>query len=221
MAKDIQKELNVKELKKSAEFNSKYDAVANEIQRLKARKEQAKEDIVTIKSALSHLVTDVEVLTDEKKRKEVLAKKAQLNEQLAEAELFAQMDIESYKQKKLDQLHDEGIEAMQEHKEFIDRADALLDEYQAEYEANKQLILAIRNASISNLALRRGAELRDKRRVKQIEEERKNAAPQQTVYVRLEDGTLVEKSQADKYKEESKKNFFRNLQLTERITALH
>ena len=158
MAKDIQKELNVKELKKSAEFNSKYDAVANEIQRLKARKEQAKEDIVTIKSALSHLVTDVEVLTDEKKRKEVLAKKAQLNEQLAEAELFAQMDIESYKQKKLDQLHDEGIEAMQEHKEFIDRADALLDEYQAEYEANKQLILAIRNASISNLALRRGAE---------------------------------------------------------------
>ncbi|MFZ2271330.1 MAG: hypothetical protein WAV59_07115 [Trichococcus flocculiformis] len=209
MAKDIQKELNVKELKKSAEFNSKYDAVANEIQRLKARKEQAKEDIVTIKSALSHLVTDVEVLTDEKKRKEVLAKKAQLNEQLAEAELFAQMDIESYKQKKLDQLHDEGIEAMQEHKEFIDRADALLDEYQAEYEANKQLILAIRNASISNLALRRGAELRDKRRVKQIEEERKNAAPQQTVYVRLEDGTLVEKSQADKYKEESKKNFFR------------
>ena len=99
MAKDIQKELNVKELKKSAEFNSKYDAVANEIQRLKARKEQAKEDIVTIKSALSHLVTDVEVLTDEKKRKEVLAKKAQLNEQLAEAELFAQMDIESYKQK--------------------------------------------------------------------------------------------------------------------------
>ena len=119
------------------------------------------------------------------------------------------MDIESYKQKKLDQLHDEGIEAMQEHKEFIDRADALLDEYQAEYEANKQLILAIRNASISNLALRRGAELRDKRRVKQIEEERKNAAPQQTVYVRLEDGTLVEKSQADKYKEESKKNFFR------------
>ena len=209
MAKDIQKELNVKELKKSAEFNSKYDAVANEIQRLKARKEQAKEDIVTIKSALSHLVTDVEVLTDEKKRKEVLAKKAQLNEQLAEAELFAQMDIESYKQKKLDQLHDEGIEAMQEHKEFIDRADALLDEYQAEYEANKLLILAIRNASISNLALRRGAELRDKRRVKQIEEERKNAAPQQTVYVRLEDGTLVEKSQADKYKEESKKNFFR------------
>ena len=209
MAKDIQKELNVKELKKSAEFNSKYDAVANEIQRLKARKEQAKEDIVTIKSALSHLVTDVEVLTDEKKRKEVLAKKAQLNEQLAEAELFAQMDIESYKQKKLDQLHDEGIEAMQEHKEFIDRADALLDEYQAEYEANKQLILAIRNASISNLALRRGAELRDKRRVKQIEEERKNAAPQQTVYVLLEDGTLVEKSQADKYKEESKKNFFR------------
>ena len=209
MAKDIQKELNVKELKKSAEFNSKYDAVANEIQRLKARKEQAKEDIVTIKSALSHLVTDVEVLTDEKKRKEVLAKKAQLNEQLAEAELFAQMDIESYKQKKLDQLHDEGIEAMQEHKEFIDRADALLDEYQAEYEANKQLILAIRNASISNLALRRGAELRDKRRVKQIEEERKNAAPQQTVYVRLEDCTLVEKSQADKYKEESKKNFFR------------
>ena len=209
MAKDIQKELNVKELKKSAEFNSKYDAVANEIQRLKARKEQAKEDIVTIKSELSHLVTDVEVLTDEKKRKEVLAKKAQLNEQLAEAELFAQMDIESYKQKKLDQLHDEGIEAMQEHKEFIDRADALLDEYQAEYEANKQLILAIRNASISNLALRRGAELRDKRRVKQIEEERKNAAPQQTVYVRLEDGTLVEKSQADKYKEESKKNFFR------------
>ena len=209
MAKDIQKELNVKELKKSAEFNSKYDAVANEIQRLKARKEQAKEDIVTIKSALSHLVTDVEVLTDEKKRKEVLAKKAQLNEQLAEAELFAQMDIESYKQKKLDQLHDKGIEAMQEHKEFIDRADALLDEYQAEYEANKQLILAIRNASISNLALRRGAELRDKRRVKQIEEERKNAAPQQTVYVRLEDGTLVEKSQADKYKEESKKNFFR------------
>ena len=209
MAKDIQKELNVKELKKSAEFNSKYDAVANEIQRLKARKEQAKEDIVTIKSALSHLVTDVEVLTDEKKRKEVLAKKAQLNEQLAEAELFAQMDIESYKQKKLDQLHDEGIEAMQEHKEFIDRAGALLDEYQAEYEANKQLILAIRNASISNLALRRGAELRDKRRVKQIEEERKNAAPQQTVYVRLEDGTLVEKSQADKYKEESKKNFFR------------
>ena len=138
-----------------------------------------------------------------------MAKKAQLNEQLAEAELFAQMDIESYKQKKLDQLHDEGIEAMQEHKEFIDRADALLDEYQAEYEANKQLILAIRNASISNLALRRGAELRDKRRVKQIEEERKNAAPQQTVYVRLEDGTLVEKSQADKYKEESKKNFFR------------
>ena len=109
MAKDIQKELNVKELKKSAEFNSKYDAVANEIQRLKARKEQAKEDIVTIKSALSHLVTDVEVLTDEKKRKEVLAKKAQLNEQLAEAELFAQMDIESYKQKKLDQLHEEGI----------------------------------------------------------------------------------------------------------------
>ena len=98
---------------------------------------------------------------------------------------------------------------MQEHKVFIDRADALLDEYQAEYEANKQLILAIRNASISNLALRRGAELRDKRRVKQIEEERKNAAPQQTVYVRLEDGTLVEKSQADKYKEESKKNFFR------------
>ena len=209
MAKDIQKELNVKELKKSAEFNSKYDAVANEIQRLKARKEQAKEDIVTIKSALSHLVTDVEVLTDEKKRKEVLAKKAQLNEQLAEAELFAQMDIESYKQKKLDQLHDEGIEAMQEHKEFIDRADALLDEYQAEYEANKQLILAIRNASISNLALRRGAELRDKRRVKQIEEERKNAAPQQTVYVRLEDGTVAEKSQADKHKQESKKNSFR------------
>lgn len=209
MAKDIQKELNTNVLKKSLDFNNKYSAVEKEIKQLQNRKEAAAKEVVSIKNALAHLITDVEVLTDESKRKAVLARQAELNAQLAEAELFTNMDIASYKAKKLDELHDLGSEVMKEYADFNKKVDDLLDEYQKEYEDNKNLILSIRNTNISNLALKRASDIKLKRTVRLTEEQRaNNANNRQTVYVMTEDGTLIEKSQADKTKEQGNKKWF-------------
>ncbi|WP_027108571.1 hypothetical protein [Lacticigenium naphthae] len=166
------KELNVKNHKKVKQFAGEVDRVIAEVVTLKQKKELSSERIPAIKEALTHLVTDVDIINDEGKRKLVLKRKRELQDELDELELFAHMDIESYKQKQLDPLLELGEEASKEYREYSDRTDTLLKEAREELKEKETEILLARRDHSFNKYSKYYDEMKQKARVEQVKAER-------------------------------------------------
>lgn len=107
------KEITVKELmafadesrfKNAIEFSKKYNAVMDEVKTIKERKESAAAKIEELNKELSNIVTDVDEILNPLKRKKILDTNRKLREQLEEEEMFLNLDVDSYKNKKLDEL---------------------------------------------------------------------------------------------------------------------
>ncbi len=107
------KEITVKELmafadesrfKNAIEFSKKYNAVMDEVKTIKERKESAAAKIEELNKELSNIVTDVDEILNPLKRKKILDANRKLREQLEEEEMFLNLDVDSYKNKKLDEL---------------------------------------------------------------------------------------------------------------------
>lgn len=147
MTKYYEKELNVKDQKKSVKFAEEVEKVTAEAKKLKEQKELSKARIPEIKRLMSILVTDVDVITNPIKRMKVLSDKKKLQEELDEQELFAVMNVEVYRSNKLQELYDLGEEANREYSRYVGKADELLEQLKKEFEEKKQEILTARSYS--------------------------------------------------------------------------
>lgn len=139
------KELNTKDQKKSARFAEEVEKIKSEIKQLKEQQTKANTRIPEIKKELSQLVTDVDVITNDSKRKKVLKDKAKLQEELNEWELYAAMDIDSYKAKRLDGIYELGVQAAKEYREYSDQAMQLLIAVRKELDDKEQEVMAAKN----------------------------------------------------------------------------
>lgn len=139
------KELNTKDQKKSARFAEEVEKIKSEIKQLKEQQTKANTRIPEIKRELSQLVTDVDVITNDSKRKKVLKDKAKLQEELNEWELYAAMDIDSYKAKRLDGIYELGVQAAKEYREYSDQAMQLLIAARKELDDKEQEVMAAKN----------------------------------------------------------------------------
>lgn len=139
------KELNTKDQKKSARFAEEVEKIKSEIKQLKEQQTKANTRIPEIKRELSQLVTDVDVITNDSKRKKVLKDKAKLQEELNEWELYAAMDIDSYKAKRLDGIYELGVQAAKEYREYSDQAMQLLIAVRKELDDKEQEVMAAKN----------------------------------------------------------------------------
>ncbi|WP_225743664.1 hypothetical protein [Marinilactibacillus sp. Marseille-P9653] len=139
------KELNTDNQKKSFKFAEEVQKIKTDAAQLTAQKEKANQRIPEIKTELSQLVTDVDVITNDSKRKKVLKDKAILQEELNELELYSVMDIERYKQKRLKGLYSLGEQAQQEYRAYDEQATELLRVARAELQEKEQEIISAKN----------------------------------------------------------------------------
>lgn len=139
------KELTLKGQKKSYKFSEEVEKVLAEVRQLKDKKAEALKQIPLIKKEMANLVTDVDILTNETERKKLLSNKRRLQEQLDELELFAPMNVEAYKNKKLHELHELGEQASEEYRAYCGMTDQMLKEAKQEFEDKKSELLQARN----------------------------------------------------------------------------
>lgn len=124
----FEKELTFNNEKKAHEYNEKIAAIKAEVAQLKIKKEEAKTKVPALEEQITTLVTDVEVVTNPIKRKSVLKKKRELQEELDEWELFAGMNIEAYETKCYEELAELGKEAHKEKEAYIAKVYELRNE---------------------------------------------------------------------------------------------
>lgn len=124
----FEKELTIENEKKAHEYNEKIAAIKAELAQLKIKKEEAKTKVPELREEITTLVTDVEVVTNPIKRKSVLKKKRELQEELDEWELFAGMNIEAYETKCYEELAELGKEAHKEKEAYIAKVYELRNE---------------------------------------------------------------------------------------------
>lgn len=172
MTNHYTKELDTKNQKKSKKYAEELDKISAEIRTLKQKKEEAMARIPAIEKELTQLVTDVDVITDDKKRKEVLKHKRELQDELDELELFANMNIETYKINKVDELHSLGEEAAKEYREYDKKITALHQQAKEELKEKKSELFKARGNHIFKRCDRSYSESLNRKRAKEFEKER-------------------------------------------------
>ncbi|UJF14987.1 hypothetical protein LZ578_08200 [Jeotgalibaca sp. MA1X17-3] len=141
----FEKELTLKGQKNSYKFAEEVEKVVAEVKQLQEKKAEALQQIPLIKKEMQNLVTDVDILTNETERKKLLKNKRELQEQLDELELFAPMNIEAYKVKKLNKLYELGEQASSEYRAYDGMVMRIVEEAEQELEDKKQELFHARN----------------------------------------------------------------------------
>ncbi|UJF15004.1 hypothetical protein LZ578_08285 [Jeotgalibaca sp. MA1X17-3] len=146
MTNYYEKELDFTGQTKTHQMAEIIKGIRQEVSQLKAKKEEAQAKMPAIKEALNNLVTDVEIITNDKERKKVLDKKKALQEELNELELFANMNIERYSERKLASHQALGLEAEKEYRAYYNMVSVLVDEARQEMEDKEHELLSHRNS---------------------------------------------------------------------------
>lgn len=176
MANYYEKELDFSGQKKTHQMVEIIKGIKQEVVQLKVKKEAAQSEIPAIKEALDNLVTDVEVITNDKERKKVLDKKKALQEELNELELFGNMDIERYSKRKLASHQALGLEAENEYRAYSNMVSVLVDEARKELKDKEHELLSHRNSLHPYNSIRNTADKlaqNERSRIKSEEEKKK------------------------------------------------
>ena len=99
MTKHFTKELDTSKETKALEYIKEIENIKAIVADLNRKKKEAIERVPLLEAELRELVTDVEVVTNDSKRKKALKRKVELQDELNELEMFAEMNVEAYETK--------------------------------------------------------------------------------------------------------------------------
>lgn len=187
------KELSTDNQKKGLRFAEEVQKIKADTSQLKEQQDKANKRIPEIKTELSRLVTDVEVITNDSKRRKVLKDKAKLQDELNELELYSVMDIDRYKDTRLDAIYELGLQAAQEYRDYTERTKSLLSAAKKEYNEKEQEVMTARNSLHPFVMYQNTVNtLRQKKRVAEIEKEQEEES-KKTIHVDSSGNEIVGK----------------------------
>lgn len=128
MTKHFTKELDTSKETKAIEYVKEVENIKAIVADLNRKKKDAIERVPLLETELRELVTDVEIVTNDSKRKKALKRKTELQDELNELEMFAEMNVEAYETKQYEELTQLGTEARRERAEYEARVRELRDE---------------------------------------------------------------------------------------------
>lgn len=147
MTKHFTKELDTSKETKALEYVKEVENIKAIVADLNRKKKEAIERVPLLEAELRELVTDVEIVTNDSKRKKALKRKAELQDELNELEMFAEMNVEAYETKQYEELTQLGTEARRERAEYEARVRQLRDEVEQLHKEQMNEITSALNRS--------------------------------------------------------------------------